>query len=291
MIQQNETEFFIEKIQPYLLLNNKQVWMTRITYGFLIAISYGLTVCYIIELMFDSLSGKIIGLLFGSIYGFLIDQKTSCLKVSRSTTARKPTIQTVETLRFSLNKVIKNLPGGLIEGFNAGLMIGLIALLVLQKGIGSWQKRLVGGLVLGIIGGLFGVLVGGLGGPEIEIKKTPNQGIKQSFINIFCLKIASYPISLVICMYINWWTIKDIDFYQTLIIALLISFLLGLNEAGKPAIQHLSLRLILYCNGYIPWNYAHFLNYATDRLFLQRVGGGYRFIHRLLQEHFGTSKE
>ncbi len=47
-----------------------------------------------------------------------------------------------------------------------------------------------------------------------------------------------------------------------------------------------SLRIVLYLNGYAPWNYARFLDYATDRLFLQRVGGGYRFIHRLLQEHF-----
>ncbi|MEH2055123.1 MAG: hypothetical protein V7K97_02850 [Nostoc sp.] len=38
--------------------------------------------------------------------------------------------------------------------------------------------------------------------------------------------------------------------------------------------------------GYIPWNYARFLNYCTDRLFLQRVGGRYRFLHKLLQEHF-----
>jgi len=51
---------------------------------------------------------------------------------------------------------------------------------------------------------------------------------------------------------------------------------------------HFSLRLILYRNGSIPWNYARFLDYCTKRLFLQRVGGRYRFIHRLLQEHFAA---
>ncbi|NEO47902.1 MAG: NACHT domain-containing protein [Moorea sp. SIO4A3] len=286
LIQQNKTEFFIENIQPNLLSNNNQVWITRIIYSFIIAINYGLTAGCIIGLIFDSLKGKIIGVLFGTIYGFLIDQKQSCFKVSKSTTTITPKIQTVETLRFSFKKVGEKLPDGLIEGFKSGLIISLITLLVLQKEIGSWQKSLLGGLVLGIIGGLIGVLVGGLGGPEIEIKKTPNQGIRQSVINVFLLKIASYPISLAICMYINWWTIKDINFYQTLIIALLISFLFGLNEAGKPAIQHFSLRLILYCNGYIPWNYAHFLNYATNRLFLQRVGGSYRFMHNFLRQYF-----
>ncbi|MEO0836826.1 MAG: hypothetical protein AAFY16_12815, partial [Cyanobacteria bacterium J06642_3] len=55
---------------------------------------------------------------------------------------------------------------------------------------------------------------------------------------------------------------------------------------GKPVIQHFSLRLILWINGFIPWNYAHFLDYATHRTFLQKVGGGYIFIHRMLLEHF-----
>ncbi|MHC5674647.1 hypothetical protein [Nostoc sp.] len=35
-----------------------------------------------------------------------------------------------------------------------------------------------------------------------------------------------------------------------------------------------------------PGTGARFLNYCTDRLFLQRVGGRYRFIHKLLQDHF-----
>ena len=60
----------------------------------------------------------------------------------------------------------------------------------------------------------------------------------------------------------------------------------GLTQAGIACIQHFTLRLILYRNGYIPWNYASFLDYCTERGLLQRVGGRYRFIHRLLQKHF-----
>ncbi|MEA5508769.1 hypothetical protein VB715_03245 [Crocosphaera sp. UHCC 0190] len=43
-------------------------------------------------------------------------------------------------------------------------------------------------------------------------------------------------------------------------------------------------------NNYTPWNYARFLDYCTEQLLLQRVGGGYRFIHRLLQEHLLKSE-
>ncbi|XGV97342.1 MAG: tetratricopeptide repeat protein [Leptolyngbya sp. BL-A-14] len=51
-------------------------------------------------------------------------------------------------------------------------------------------------------------------------------------------------------------------------------------------IQHLLLRIILYRSGDIPWNYKNFLEYARERIFLQKIGKGYIFKHRLLLEHF-----
>lgn len=57
---------------------------------------------------------------------------------------------------------------------------------------------------------------------------------------------------------------------------------------GFACIQHLTLRFILYRANYIPWNYTHFLEYTTERIFLQKVGEGYIFVHRLLLEHFAA---
>nr|MDJ0568382.1 zinc ribbon domain-containing protein [Pleurocapsa sp. MO_192.B19] len=45
-------------------------------------------------------------------------------------------------------------------------------------------------------------------------------------------------------------------------------------------------RRILYRKGRIPWNYARFLDYASERLLMKKVGGGYIFYHRMLMEHF-----
>ncbi|CDM97922.1 NACHT domain-containing protein [Limnospira indica] len=53
-----------------------------------------------------------------------------------------------------------------------------------------------------------------------------------------------------------------------------------------PYIQYFSLRLTLWLTGQMPWNITRFLDYCTERLILQRVGNRYRFIHRLVQEHF-----
>jgi hypothetical protein len=64
----------------------------------------------------------------------------------------------------------------------------------------------------------------------------------------------------------------------------------GLIFGGKACIKHFTLRLMLYHQNYISWNYARFLNYATDRLFMQKVGGGYIFVHRMLMEHFAQMK-
>lgn len=40
----------------------------------------------------------------------------------------------------------------------------------------------------------------------------------------------------------------------------------------------------------IPLNLVSLLDYASERIFLQRVGGGYIFVHRMLLEHFARMK-
>ena len=53
-----------------------------------------------------------------------------------------------------------------------------------------------------------------------------------------------------------------------------------------PAIENFMLRVLLWRYRYTPWNYERFLNYATERLLLQKLGNNrYRFIHNLLQKY------
>jgi hypothetical protein len=61
----------------------------------------------------------------------------------------------------------------------------------------------------------------------------------------------------------------------------------GFHEGGGEAlIQHVAIRSVLTLNGYAPYRYDKLLDYCTERLLLQRIGGRYRFMHKLLQEHF-----
>ncbi|MGF1494845.1 MAG: NACHT domain-containing protein [Microcoleaceae cyanobacterium] len=50
-------------------------------------------------------------------------------------------------------------------------------------------------------------------------------------------------------------------------------------------IENFVRRGILSSQGHLPWQYRQFLNTATKRLILKKVGRHYRFIHRLLQQH------
>ena len=132
-----------------------------------------------------------------------------------------------------------------------------------------------------LIIGIFHAFISGLVGPEIETRMIPNQGIQQSARNAMLFVLISVLSGLANRLTGNWiWPL-----FGGFIITSY--WLLG---GGFACIQHLALRLVLWSNGCIPWNYARFLNYATERMFLQKVGGRYLFIHDFLREHFSDMK-
>ncbi len=137
--------------------------------------------------------------------------------------------------------------------------------------------------------GLIGFIICGLTSSEIEFKTTPNQGIYKSLLNATIIGISLAILSGIING-LFYGFVYQLSFNKSLLLGTIIGFFHGLMGGllggGISCLQHFTLRLILWLDGYIPWNYANFLNYATNRLFLQKVGGGYRFVHRLLQDHF-----
>ncbi|NER97582.1 MAG: NACHT domain-containing protein [Symploca sp. SIO1B1] len=277
LIKQNETEFFIEKIQPTWLENKGQ----RLSYK----LSYGLIVGLILGLFFLLSYGLIRGLIIGLSGGLIIGLSGGLIRGN---------VVTFKKLHFSLKKNKYWLSHGLIIGLISGLISGLFFLpsYGLVIGLIVWLIRvLVIGLIMGLVVGLMGVLVEVLDSPPTETTNFPNQGIRQSIINVSILTILIVPICAPFFYYFGLVNKVDYDLSTAIIttlgFALLLATLLG---GGIPVMQHLTLRLILwrFGQGGIPWNYAGFLNYATDRLFLQRVGGGYRFIHDLLRQHFAN---
>jgi hypothetical protein len=127
--------------------------------------------------------------------------------------------------------------------------------------------RVGSGLSVGLAIGLFDAL----STKPIEARTKPNQGIWQSANNALLVGLSV-------------WLIAELE--TGLGTGVVFGLISGLVFGAFAFIQHFALRIVFYLNGYIPWNYARFLDYATERIFLQKVGGGYIFIHRLLMEHF-----
>jgi hypothetical protein len=117
-------------------------------------------------------------------------------------------------------------------------------------------------------------------------RTTPNEGIRRSLrsalINLLTIwLVGGLFIGLVFRLFFGM-------FVSRLIVGLVFGLVLGLKNGGTAYLKHYVLRILLWHNDYAPWKYIRFLDYASERVFLRKVGGGYIFTHRLLMEYFAT---
>ncbi len=189
-------------------------------------------------------------------------------------------IQTVETLNWSWRRAIKF--GGLI-----GVPLAVL-FWALTNWVGFAEPSAIG-LVFVLAGAIFGGLKTGI----VEAKTTPNQGIRLSVRNsLFTGGIFGVVVSTVTILTMTLqgyeFSLEPLLWNSTVgvILGLVLGALAALWYGGLDVIQHYILYIILYFQGKIPFNYVKFLDYAADRIFLQKVGGGYIFIHRLLLDYF-----
>jgi eukaryotic-like serine/threonine-protein kinase len=215
---------------------------------------------------------------------------------------------------------------GLIHGLRSGRAIWFGVILVSGLGIvlggglayglvymlGYEHNMLGAGLIIGLVYILSAGLAAGLSGREIAAKTTPNEGIYRSarmaLISGLGIGLAG---GLLVGLYFGLRAglgseLRDYMGAVVLIgpsglsmglgvglsygslVGLVIGLTTGIRYGGRACLQHLLLRLALRYHGSAPWHYVDFLDYAAERIFLRRVGGGYIFIHRLLQEYFAA---
>ena len=124
---------------------------------------------------------------------------------------------------------------------------------------------------------------------NFKVRHTPNQGILASIKNFLLSFLGLYGAFCFVGILRNYLYEVPV-FPNTIGNAGLIIVPISCFYAfgGLSVVQHGSLRLILYLNGYIPWNYAKFLKYTTERRLTQQIGGSFRFIHRELLDHFAA---
>lgn len=125
---------------------------------------------------------------------------------------------------------------------------------------------------------------------EITTPIETNQGMKNSWRNIpfFVLCVLIFTGLLCLRFQVGIRTFVGEEFSTQVFLSYII-YIVGFASfegGGKALIQHFILRLVLAWNRYAPLRYDLLLNYCAERLLLQRVGGRYRFMHKLLQDYF-----
>ncbi|MDY7019860.1 MAG: protein kinase [Cyanobacteriota bacterium] len=262
--EHSQTVFLIERMQPDLLPNFMQKFIYTLSLFLIFFIIGGWVGLQILPI---SLLPVALGI--GCFIFCLISNTNQ--------------IQPVETLKWSWKKASLHLTIGIIFGTIILAIAKFINQLILYfvnndefgwifPGTESLGRGIIFGMSLGIIYGL----VRGFQGDMIPKKNFPNQGIFQSAMNAILFAMIGFAFLGVAASLLDWY-LKG-----WVILGLCFGLVVG---GGEACIKHFVLRLILYLNGKIPWNYARFLNEATRRVLLQKVGGGYIFIHRLLLEH------
>ncbi len=212
-------------------------------------------------------------------------------------------IRTVETLRWSWRWAWKMGLVGFVVGGSVGWLF-LSAFDALGAALGNGHAKpwndvslIVGGLSWGLCGALSGAIYGGLSYGILKSKAKPNQGIMLSARNS---SLAGLGVGLLVGIFGFFPQVEDLfvqgfhfglDVRLSLLLGLFGGLTAGLWFGGMDVLQHIVLRLLIWRSGDAPLNYPRFLDHAAKLILLQKVGGGYIFMHRLLLEHFAALVE
>lgn len=130
--------------------------------------------------------------------------------------------------------------------------------------------------------GLATFLLGGLAGYRIETKSRPNQGIHLSARNaLLAALLVALPLGALT------WLLRSAGaaILTGLLVGMVVFPLFGGSSVGK----HYFVRLLLAYRKVVPLQLPAFLDHACRLVLMRRVGGGFMFIHRLLQTYFART--
>ena len=216
-------------------------------------------------------------------------------------------LRPVDRIRLNLREVPRSLWIGLksfspLFGFYGGIAVILVlwradyheALAIFLAFLLLW---LLVGMALGLPIGLWRALVPG----ELTLRPAPNDGTRRSALNalyiVLVLAVSAATVCGLVALALTAIRIRNgmherlldgmIDGLKVgVIIGLMVGTVAALYKGGIFCLRHFAVRAVLSAQGAFPWNYAHFLDFAAERLLLRRIGGGYMFAHDLLRDHF-----
>jgi hypothetical protein len=230
-------------------------------------------------------------------------------------------IQPVEVVSWSWLAMARNLAPRAVLGFLVMVVptaigfgvFGLISLVsaavALNTTVSEDATTVKGFVVICLFGTLLGSALSGFSRDRLEEndRSSPNQGMRRSAVNALRIGIITYVAAFgFIWILTNLDLLEkpfgvdfnlrpelvtDINFYVAIGLLSLIPFLIsGLLFGGLAVLKHIILRALLLRESVIPFNYASFLDSASERLFLRKIGGAYIFVHRILLNFLAESE-
>jgi serine/threonine protein kinase len=253
--------------------------------------------------------------LLGTIYGLALGQDlegivSQCLYYVAQFAAigellvrlLPPDIRPAEGLNWSWQRTRPYIVRGLLGGIVAGSAFGWLFITTIRQQGGEVGAH---GYWLIVFGPTIGLLWAGSRGvgrgltpvPQ-EARNRPNEGIRQSARNGLIVGLVTLALvtATVLLGFGGWALVADADpdaFTYVLVLAIAwgcgCGLLLGLACGGGAALQHTVLRVFLWRHGLAPLRYTRWLGYGIQlRLLYWGIGGGHRFIHRVVQDHFAN---
>ncbi len=276
MTAHQQSELYLERLQLDWLPKRY-----RIFYQWSILLLGGL-VCLFCGLVGGLRSGLASGLL-GGLVGGLAGVMFTWLTINEGGGQIRE-IEPAEALAWSWKGPFYGLVSGLLVGLCVGKGVGqgsgMGTAMYLGQGVGL-RSGLVSGMCFGLI---FGLLFG-FSRKQLNKRSmlSPNEGIQRSLKNGLFFGLL---IGLLVGLFVGLF----VGLGPGLIFGLAFGLFFGLNFGLGDTVQHYTLRFWLWHAGCTPapWRYVAFLDDTVDQLLMRKVGGGYIFRHRLLQDYFSS---
>ncbi|OQW88270.1 MAG: hypothetical protein BWK78_08405, partial [Thiotrichaceae bacterium IS1] len=280
MRQHGEQVFFIEHLRPSYLGSQIQEKFFQYLFGIGMAVFMGLLFFIVGKRTYFVLSSS------GSGASLLWAGVVVVIMIGTFWFSTKHSVP--EAIRWSWQGAINRMIlWGCFIGIPAGIFFVYQGFSV--DTIGKWLQNRLGldDKVLLILGGMslfgwFGFFVGGVTQGQLPdtFKFSPNQGIHQAIKNLWLVIL---PFSVGVGVF---FTVEDSSISSGLTMGMVALLLGGLLFGGLvPIIQHYYVRFLLFASHRLPFRPVTFLTQATQLFLLRRVGGGYKFIHRLVLDH------
>lgn len=261
MRKNREKVFYLDSIQPSWLDNSSEndyvVLMSLLIAGLSVGLLFGTSAWLALGQKISVFIGALLGL-FGPFLFWRFGYGDE--------------IHPVETLRWSPSSFANRGREVISGAFLFGAIFGIFAFVA--------SGPLIGAIVCVLSSVLFATFFG-IPGRTSSMRTIPNQRIRRSLLN--CLATTTISTGLFGVLFSLW-----LEAAASLAFGLSFGVVTGLFNGGHACIQHGVLRYALWRNRTTPVNYLSFLQFSAKVALLRQVGGGFMFIHDLLEEHFAN---